>query len=475
MRDSPSLSNITFSIERGEFVIITGASGSGKSTLAYSILGLIPFFYSGKSNGKIQFNEEEISKKDLAIHCRSIGYVSQRINNSFATPYVFSELAFPLEYSNDQTKEIGKTIVEHSTKLNIDGFIPRKIQSLSEGEKQLISFASATINGIELIVADEPLANLDRKNKQIVLEKLDDFHKSGKTLIITTHDYKTYLKNASRIIALQHGKIEKNNILGKQVSSNIKRNKVKKPTQSNTHQRKALTNVLEVNNVSFTYSNQFSMDKISFTVGEGQILGIIGDNGSGKTTLLKILCGLISPKKGEIKVQGEPIGNLSWEEITEKFGVVLQDPDKQFFESSVEEEISLISKNLGKYDTPQDISEILKKCKMEGYEKYSPQSLSFGEKRRLAFLSAIQHKPDIILVDEITVGMDNENKQWFLEEVRMLKELGKTIVLVTHDLSSLIEMADSVIHLEKGFLSSIMNPNQYFEYLTKQGFLTEEG
>lgn len=202
------------------------------------------------------------------------------------------------------------------------------------------------------------------------------------------------------------------------------------------------------------------MDKITLSAIRGQSIGITGDNGSGKTTLLKIICGLIKPKEGDVFINGESIQRLSWREIAKIIGVVFQDPDKQFFESSVEEEILSISKNLDISQSMSDVSSILKECKMEGYESYSPQSLSFGEKRRLAFLSAIQHHPEIVLLDEITIGLDQQNKTWLHNKLVELKKSGRTIFIVSHNLSWLVENTDIIIEMKNGQISSVIETNQ---------------
>lgn len=464
MRKNPALYDINLSISKGEFVVITGFSGSGKSTLVYSILGLIPFFYSGESSGKVLFQGEDISNLHLANHSRKLGYVSQRISNSFATPYTFSELAFPLEYSKKfNNLDIGPKIMAYSSELSIEDILVRKIHSLSEGEKQLVSFASATINNSHVIIADEPLANLDRTNRELILSKFENYHKFGATIIITAHDYESYLPLASRLIKLTAGRISEDfkiKIVEKKpirtdYEKNLQKFKKKK------YAERADDKIVEVKNLHFKYSSNFQLENISFAIERGEVIGIIGDNGSGKTTLLKLLCGLIEPQSGEISIDGKTIKNLSWNEMTRKIGVVFQDPDKQFFEETVKDEISLISENLEMKIISDEISLKLEECGLEGYENYNPHSLSFGEKRRLAFLSAIQHQPEIVLIDEITAGMDTQNKNWVHKQIVELSEMNKTLVIISHDWKWLGDIADIVYHLEKGSISTILDNDQF--------------
>ncbi|MHA1198864.1 MAG: ABC transporter ATP-binding protein [Candidatus Heimdallarchaeaceae archaeon] len=485
MREHPALSDIDLSISKGEFVVVTGASGSGKSTLAYSILGLVPFFYSGESEGEVLYRGKDISKINLAEHSKNIGYISQRINNSFATPYVFSELAFPLEYAeNNRNKDIGTEIVTHSSNLKINNLLSRKVHNLSEGEKQLVSFGCASINNVDVIIADEPLANLDYKNRELILTKLREFHDSGKTLIVTSHDYELYLPIASRVIHIAKGRLREDRHLQKEDNKHIKIDYENKLSILEKPQKtpKAPTSkdiAIEVRDLNFKYSEQFQLNDVSFSIEKGKVIGIIGDNGSGKTTLLKILCGLIKPQSGTINICGKSIKNLQWNDITENIGIIFQDPDKQFFESTVKDEILLISKNLERNVETEKISSELKECGLEGFDAYNPHSLSFGEKRRLAFLASIKHHPEIVMIDEITVGMDNQNKSWLLKKLIELRKLEKTLIIVSHDWKWLGKIADSVIYLKDGKISSLIDGDSFNRIIQeksrKKNSIKEEG
>ncbi len=464
MREFPALSNIDLSIAEGEFVVITGSSGSGKSTLIYSILGLIPFFYSGEIKGEVLFKGENISNIQLANHSRTVGYISQRIDNSFATPFVFSELAFPLEYANKGNKcDIGTKVNNHSLNLNINNVLTRRIHSLSEGEKQLVSFGCASINNCDVLIADEPLANLDNKNRKLILSKFKKIHNVGKTLIITTHDYKSYLPFASRLIHVIEGEIKEDKRLNRKDKTSIVFDYEDNFTGLRGSQSvlKHDNISIDVTNLKFRFSEQFQLEDISFTAEKGKVIGIIGDNGSGKTTLLKNLIGLLEPQSGTINILGKSIKNLSWNELTERVGVVFQNPDKQFFETTVKNEILLISKNLQRKIEEEGVSNKLKECGLEGYENYNPHSLSFGEKRRIAFLAATHHQPEIILIDEITIGMDNQNKNWLQNRIRKLRDLEKTIIIISHDWNWLGKIVDEIIHLRNGQISFIIDAKQF--------------
>lgn len=470
LRDKLTLTGLTFSITEGEFVVITGASGSGKSTIIYSMLGLIPFFYLGEIKGNVSYRNRNITDFELSELSKHIGYIPQRIDNSFVTPYVFSELAFPLEYSRKYNKkEICTKLVSHTSKINIQQFLTRKINELSEGEKQLVSFGCATVNDPEVILADEPLANLDYKNKERILTKLKQFHDSGKTIIIATHEYETYLPIATRFINITEGSIKEDTQI-----RNQERKIMKKEFEQEFPKRKGgiiqqSNNIaIKVENLNFSYTNQFHLKDISFSIQRGQNVGIIGDNGSGKTTLLKILCGLLKPQSGNIRIYGEVISKLSWNKITKKIGLVLQDPDKQFFEETVNDEVTLISNNLKYKYNEKEITQSLIECNLEKYRGYNPHSLSFGEKKRLTFLASKQHQPDILLIDEITVGMDIKNKEWAIHEISKFKTEGKTTLIASHDWLWLNQIADTIIYMKDGQIHSILDVKSFNKLIMKK-------
>ena len=208
--------------------------------------------------------------------------------------------------------------------------------------------------------------------------------------------------------------------------------------------------IIELQNISFEFSNTFQITNISAKIRKGEILAITGENGSGKTTLLKLIIGLLKPKTGEIYLNEKILNSLSWEEKTRNIGVVFQDSDKQFFEDNTLNEILLVSKNLSKEISKTELDKSILESGLSNLVNFNPFSLSHGEKKRLAFLSAIQHNPEILILDEITSGLDNKNKSWIQEQIKYLASKGTTIILISHDWEWIKEIADTMIGLENG-------------------------
>jgi energy-coupling factor transporter ATP-binding protein EcfA2 len=210
------------------------------------------------------------------------------------------------------------------------------------------------------------------------------------------------------------------------------------------------------------------LTNISLRIFRGEIIGITGDNGSGKTTLLKLITGLLKPKEGEIRVNGKEIRSLNWNEITAIFGVVFQNPELQFFEETIEKELQLISKSLKLSFSPQDIDKLVTGSGLDKYARYNPHSLSHGEKRRLAFLSSIIHNPEVIILDEITNGLDETNKVWIVNHLLELRKKNKAIIVISHEWDWIKDTVDKVVLLEEGKISLLKNETISQDSLTKQ-------
>jgi len=461
LRQNKALSNVSLSFQKGEFVIVTGPSGSGKSTLCYSIMGLVPHFYSGEVTGKIISNNYDVLNTPISKITEKIGYIPQQIETSFTTPFVFTEIAFPLEYRDYKKQSICSKIQTISKDLDLENLLHRDPQQISEGEKQKVGFACEAIVDPNIIITDEPLSNLDKKNRSMIFEILKEFKKRKKTIIIFTHDYKYYKSLATRIIEIIEGKINRDlpsdvfieTSSVNKYSLNSKENKIIKSEEENT--------IIEVENLNFAFKKGFQIRNVNLKVKKNKIIGILGENGSGKTTFLKLLVGLFVKKGGNIRIDGKEIETLKWDGIAKKIGFVPQDPEKYFFEENVMDEIIFVTKNIGKTVNEHEIILMLNESGLLGYKEYSPHSLSHGEKRRLAYLSSIYHNPDILVIDEITNGLDYTNKKWLVEQFIDLKKKGKTIIIVSHEWEWLREFVDEIVFFENGSIKSHIDKKNF--------------
>ncbi|MHA1347798.1 MAG: ABC transporter ATP-binding protein, partial [Candidatus Heimdallarchaeaceae archaeon] len=435
-RNEWALSDINLSISQGEFIILTGPSGSGKSSLCYSLVGLIPFFYAGKTKGNVFIGKQKVQDSSMLYLSNKIGYVPQRVENTLVTPFVLTELAFPLEYRAVEDETINEKVHAIASKIQLNNLLGNNPQKLSEGQKQKVAIACSLTSNPEVIIADEPLANLDNNNKEVICSLLAELNREGKTIIVSTHDTSHYLDVATRIIKIEDGKIVK------ETTAKEEREDLKKITayQENGNLREISTedqsltqkNILSVENLEFEFPEGFRLNNISFSLNEGEVVGILGDNGSGKTTVAKLLCGILKPNNGSIMIKGKEIKDLSWEEKAKYVSMVFQNPEIQFFEDKVDQEIELVNESLELGPSDLDVEALLEEGGLVKYKDQNPHSLSHGEKRRLAFIAAIYHDPDIIILDEVTNGLDRKNKEWLVSKICYLREKNKTVVIISH-------------------------------------------
>ncbi len=460
-RNEWALSDINLTISQGEFIIITGSSGSGKSSLCYSLVGLIPFFYAGKTKGDVFVGKQKVQDSSILYLSKRIGYIPQRVENTLVTPFVLTELAFPLEYRDIKEEVVNEKVQSIALKLHINNLLESNPQKLSEGQKQKVAIACGLTSSPKIIIADEPLANLDTNNKKMICSFLAELNREGKTIIVSTHDISNYLDVATRVIEIKEGKIVRETTIKKERTNlkeiaSIQENEGLKEISI---KRQSLTqkSILSVKNLEFEFPEGFRINNISFSFNEGEVVGIIGDNGSGKTTVAKLLCGILKPTNGSIKIKGVEFKDLSWEERAKCVSMVFQNPEIQFFEDKVNQEIELVKESLGIESKGSDIEILLENSGLEKYKDQNPHSLSHGEKRRLAFIAAIYHDPDIIILDEITNGLDISNKEWLVNKICDLRNDNKTVVIISHDSSWLKDFCNRLFLLEDGFIREIDN------------------
>ena len=472
LRENWALKNINLQISEGDFVVITGSSGSGKSTLCYSILGLVPNFYAGELKGKIAINNQNTNSQSIFSVSELIGYIPQRVESSLITPYVLTELAFPLEYHDYEKSIMHERIKDVSNQLKLEPLLPRNPQKTSEGEKQKIAIGCALIRNPNIILADEPLANLDRKNRTVIKSIFQKLKEEGKTIIVASHEYEHYLQLASKIVNLEQGTIvEEITPTNKNHLDTSKLRKIRIEKRDSLERKPAKKHgkpLLSLKEILFSFSDSFKLSNISLTARSGEIIGIVGDNGSGKTTLLKIIGGILKLKQGTIEIKNKDSKDLSWQERSKNLGIVFQNPELQFFEETVKDEIALTKRNVEDNIVYSDITNLLKEGGLEEYEENNPHSLSHGEKRRLAFLASTFHDPEIIMLDEITNGLDNSNKSWIKEKILDLKQRKKVILVISHDWQWLAGLVDRVLYLEDGKIKSEMDEKQFTSFLFEQ-------
>lgn len=444
------LKDVNLELNYGEFNLLFGASGCGKTTIIKLLTGIIPNIETGIFSGEIKINNQDIKSKTTSSIIKDIGVVLQNPENQIIHNIVEDEIAFGLENINTPEKEITRIINKITKKLKLNK--NDKTRFLSGGEKEKVILASVLSMGQKIIILDEPLANLDRKATKDVLTFLKSLTQKGYMVLLLEHRINMVLPYVDNIYELKNKKIylrDKEELQKKDLTLKPKKSIIKKP-------------ILEIKNISFITNKKIILDNISFNINKGEKIAIVGENGIGKSTILKIIARLIKPTKGEViqhidKKLGTKKASRKW---FKKVGFVYQDPNYQLFMPTVIKEISFGAKD------KKHLNKVIEIFELDKLLKRHPQSLSEGEKRLITIAAIVSVNPEIIILDEPTVGQDLKSLNKILNILNYLNEkYDTTIILTTHDKRTIDEFTTRVLLLKGDSISEIKDINDAIKYL----------
>ena len=484
-----TLKNINLTINKGEKILIVGPSGCGKSTLANCLNGIIPYSIKGDYQGELSLNGHLFTKSSIHQLSKNIGTVLQDTDGQFVGLSVAEDIAFSLENDMIDIKEMKERVLKVSKMVNMDHLLKSSPQSLSGGQKQRVSLAGVLVDDVEILLFDEPLANLDPLTGKKAIELIDDIHHEDKTIVIIEHRLEDVLhRNVDRIIVMIDGSIVIDDKPDVVLSSNIliengireplylqackyagieikpdmkpssrsnfnlngKEEQLKKWFMNNklNPQQQVKKPVLEVSNLSFSYNyeRQILCD-LNFYVNKNEMIAIIGKNGAGKSTLAKLIVGFEKLKKGQIIANGLDLSNLSIKERADNVGIVLQNPNHMISQNLIFDEIALGLRNRGLNETiiKDKVLNIMKVCGLERYEKWPISALSYGQKKRVTIASILVLDPSILILDEPTAGQDFKHYSEIMNFLTKLKMRGITIIIITHDMHLMLEYCQRAI------------------------------
>lgn len=470
-----NISNISFKIKPGEFVVVTGKSGSGKSTITRCINGLIPKFFEGEFRGKVFIENFDISNLEIHHISKKVGSVFQDPRSQFFTTDTISELAFTCENFGIDREEIGKRMEDSAKLMNIKYLLGKSIFKLSSGEKQKVAICSVNTLKPEIFVLDEPSSNLDYKAIEDLKNLLLSLKKKGYTIIISEHrlyylrdllDKVFYFSNGTLkeqfsrkdFLNLSYEELDKRGLR----TTRIFANPIKQSISSNYNKE-----ILNIKNLSFSYSNGSTLLKeIDLKCNEGEIIALIGNNGAGKTTLGRLISGIYKQNKGDIYLNGK---KTYYKNRRNKISFVMQDADYQLFTESVEKELLIGNEKVDSID--KKIENSLKYMDLYNLKERHPASLSGGQKQRVTIALSMVKKSDLVIMDEPTSGLDRVNMERICEMVSDLAKIGKAIILITHDYEFITNVCNRIIYLKHGQIHKDFTLNDKTEESLKNCFL----
>ena len=490
----PTLKDITFHINSGEKVLIAGRSGSGKSTLAHCINGLIPFSYEGISTGNVLIAGKDPRKGSIFEQSKHVGTILQDQDAHFIGLTVEEDVAFYLENECVNQHDMKRIVADSLTKVKMQTSHKQSPHELSGGQKQTVSLAGLLTTNADILLFDEPLANLDPLSSLHTIELIKDIHKQyNKTIVIIEHRIEEILKlDLDKIILIDEGVVvaigtpeeilasnilpciglrepiyiealkrlhfDSNNAviyplenLQKERIYNVIKEWMNKQVvlRSNTKNKK----LLKVENLSFAYPNkQKVLKNVSLSICEGEIVALLGHNGAGKSTLAHSLIGINKIKDGEILLDGVTINSWSIRKRGEIISYVMQNPNHMITQPTVLEEVSftLKLKKFSKEEIKYRAEESLKICGLYPFRNWPIQALSYGQKKRLTIASVLTTNPKLIILDEPTAGQDYYHYKQFMSFIKKLATKGISFIFITHDMNLALEFADRAIVLHEG-------------------------
>lgn len=481
----PTLTDIDLEIYPGERVLIAGPSGSGKSTLAGCINGLNPFSNPGVCTGTLTVDGVDAPHSSLFELSAHVGTVLQDPDGQFIGLTVGEDIAFALENSCTPQDEM-HAITRHAAELvGIENHLGYAPHELSGGQKQRVSLAGVMVDQVKILLFDEPLANLDPATGKQAIELIDEIQKkTDTTVLIIEHRLEDVLwRNVDRIVLVNDGTIladlrpdellsgsllAENGIreplyvtalryagvditpdkhpahVDSLVLDDTDTQKLRdwftaRPRPAAQPEREPL---LEVKGLSFGYQKgQQTLRDVSFSIGKGEMVSIVGRNGAGKSTLSKLICGFETPDAGEIFLNGKPLAEENIRRRARHIGYVMQNPNQMISKTMIYEEVALGLQRSGLTEEQirEKVEATLRVCGLYPFRNWPISALSFGQKKRVTIASVLVLDPELILLDEPTAGQDFRHYTDIMEFLRGLNARGVTVVMITHDMHLMLE------------------------------------
>lgn len=449
------LKEVSCQIATGEVVVLCGQSGSGKSTLLNVLNGLIPELYPAEVTGHVWVDDTWLPTEDFPSYARKIGVVFQNPKTQFFTTDVYSELAFTMENAGVDPVIIRQRIEEVAEQLCLTDLLEASVFDLSGGEKQRVAIACATMLSHDLFLFDEPSSNLDEQAIKQITEAISFLKKQGKTIVIAEHRLSYLTGIADRYLLLTDGQLVAEYTRETFLSHSpqqihdfglrrINEPQFIKEAPNKTEEASHPTGLIATNlQVAYRRQQQPALDIAKLAVPTQQVVGLIGPNGAGKSTLFQVIAGLKKCSAAQFWLHGQLVNQKQL--LRESF-LVMQDVNLQLFFESVEKEL------LVKAAKPERFEQVVSLLKLKHLLQRHPQSLSGGEKQRVAIGSALLSGKRCLLFDEPTSGLDLQQ----MEEVgKLLQEVAKEVdllVVISHDREFLDGACSYVIQLEQGKL-----------------------
>ncbi len=490
----PTLKHISLTIPQGDFLAVVGNNGCGKSTLCKVLNGLIPHFITGSYQGSTKIHGLDTLTTDVGALAQKVGYVYQDFENQIVRPTVLDDASYScLNYAFPDYLERGRQAL---AQCGLEGREEEYVWQLSGGQTHLLALAGAVSLGPDILILDEPIAQLDPMHADRIYEVLRHLNQQGKTIIVIEHHTEYIADYCKHVLLMKDGQVqwmlptgealqrveelEACNIFPPQVTQAAYRLKREghlpgldrlpttveegrqafaslafHPAPSRSKPEPGEETAVTFSNVELSYRSvkgepRTVFQDLNLELRRGEKVALIGSNGAGKSTLMKLMVGLLRPKAGTVSLFGSPIGDKPAEELSRQVSLVYQNPEEMFIQDSIQADIAYAMRVRGEHDWQERTRQLLERFRLTELAQRDGRLMSGGQMRRASLAIGIALNPGILLLDEPTANLDIATRREILSVLTDMKDVIQTAVIATHDMQLVCQWADRVVVLCQG-------------------------
>ena len=492
---APTLRDVSLQVEQGDFLAIVGNNGCGKSTLCKALNGLIPQFITGEFSGRVQVCGLDTTATDIGTLACKVGYVYQDFENQIIRPTVLDDASYAcLNYARPDYLARGR---EALAACGLQGREADFIWQLSGGQTHLLALAGALALGPDILILDEPIAQLDPQHADRIYRVLRHLNEDlGKTILVIEHHTEYIADYCKHVLLLQEGRVawqlptdealqrveelEACNIFPPQVTIAADRlrrageypagrlpatvaegravfaprggQRAPAPAPAPAPARETVAEFrdVEVSYRSVKGAPHKVYSHLNLSIHKGDKVALIGSNGAGKSTMMKMLVGLLRPAAGEVWLNGRSLRGVKPEGLSREVSMVYQNPEDMFIQDSVEADIAYAMQVRGLPDAEARTEALLERFRLRELRGRDGRLLSGGQMRRASLAIGVALDPGILLLDEPTANLDIATRREILRTLDEMKQITETVVIATHDMQLVCEWAERVVVLCDG-------------------------
>lgn len=475
--ESPVISRASFSLAQGEFALVCGPTGSGKSTLLKLLNGLAPHFTGGNLSGELWINHEDVTGHKPHELAELVGYVNQQPEGSFVADTVGEEIAYGMEQLGFAPAEMQRLVDEYAGLVGVGHLLDQPLGSLSGGQQQRVAIAAAMAAGQRVLVLDEPTSALDASSAAELVSLLASLAKDrGITILLAEHRLERVLEHIDSVIVVNGDStvvksapreafkdyrllppvVELSKRLRlTEVALSIEEAKAKLTEQVEFDELAEVSSeraALSVSGLSVHYGNQVAVDDVTFDVMTGEVVALMGSNGSGKSSLLWAVQGSGKRTSGSVETAAGDPTNLDHADRLSAVTLVPQRASDLLFLNTLAEELAESDRFNGV--TAGETAKLFLVLSNRTDPRQHPRDLSAGQQLALALAVQLVKGSPVVLLDEPTRGLDYEAKRQLVEAIRMVQSEGRTVLVASHDIEFVAQVANRVLVLEAGKLTA---------------------